>query len=68
MDLGWKLLIPLALGWLLLIAAMRLAGPEGWNVGVVAIVGALIIVAAAGLLSLAMRVGTRRREVEEALR
>jgi NADH-quinone oxidoreductase subunit H len=68
MDLGWKLLIPLALGWLLLIAAMRLAGPEGWNVGVVAMVGALIIVAAAGLLGLAMRVGTRRRQVEEALR
>ena len=24
MDLGWKVLIPLALGWLLLIAALRI--------------------------------------------
>jgi NADH-quinone oxidoreductase subunit H len=68
MDLGWKLLIPLSLGWLLLIAAMRLAGNEGWNVGLVAVAGALIIAGAAGLLGMAMRVGVRRRQAEEALR
>jgi len=31
MDLGWKLLIPLSLGWLLLLAAVNLAGQEQWN-------------------------------------
>ena len=31
MDLGWKVLIPLALGWLLLIAALRVAQDQGWN-------------------------------------
>ena len=32
MDLGWKGLIPLGLGWLLLLAAMSAADAEGWNV------------------------------------
>ena len=31
MDLGWKLLIPLALGWLILLAAIRIARDESWN-------------------------------------
>ena len=45
MDLGWKVLIPLALGWLLL--AARLARDNDWNVGLVAVcgiaVGALLL-------------------------
>ena len=31
MDLGWKLLIPLSLGWLLLLAALRVGDDEDWN-------------------------------------
>ena len=31
MDLGWKVLIPLAFGWFLLITALRLANDDGWN-------------------------------------
>ena len=31
MDLGWKLLIPLALGWLLIIAGRQVADDAGWN-------------------------------------
>ena len=31
MDLGWKLLIPLALGWLLLLAAIHIGRDEDWN-------------------------------------
>jgi NADH-quinone oxidoreductase subunit H len=65
MDLGWKVLIPLSLGWLLLIAALRLADDEGWNTGVVAVVGALVILAGGVLLGLAVRTGDRRRELEE---
>ncbi|HKY15711.1 MAG TPA: complex I subunit 1 family protein, partial [Microthrixaceae bacterium] len=45
MDLGWKLLIPLALGWFLVLVASKVADAEGWNQAVViplAIVGLLI--------------------------
>jgi NADH-quinone oxidoreductase subunit H len=31
MDLGWKAMIPLALGWLLLLAALRIARDRGWS-------------------------------------
>jgi NADH-quinone oxidoreductase subunit H len=65
MDLGWKVLIPLSLGWLLLIAALRLADDEGWNTGIVAVLGALVILAGGVLLGVAVRTGDRRRELEE---
>ena len=45
MDLGWKLLIPLALGWFLVLATIRVAFNEGWNVfvaGGIAIVGLIM--------------------------
>ncbi|NDF84112.1 MAG: NADH-quinone oxidoreductase subunit NuoH [Actinobacteria bacterium] len=32
MDLGWKLLIPVSLGWFMLLAAQRLARQNGWNI------------------------------------
>ena len=31
MDLGWKLMIPVALGVLLFLAAMRVAQDNDWN-------------------------------------
>ena len=31
MDLGWKVLIPIALGWFLLLAAIRLGNDNDWN-------------------------------------
>ena len=31
MDLGWKVLIPLSLGWFLLLAALRVGRDEGWS-------------------------------------
>jgi NADH-quinone oxidoreductase subunit H len=65
MDLGWKLLIPLSLGWLLLIAALRLGSDEGWNTGVVAVVGAAVLIGCGVVLAMAMRTGARRRELEE---
>jgi NADH-quinone oxidoreductase subunit H len=55
MDLGWKLLIPLALGWLLLLAAIKLGQELDWNLGVV-VVGAIAVMGAAtGLLLAAIR-------------
>ena len=59
MDLGWKLLIPLALGWLLLLAAIKLGQELGWNLGVV-VVGAIAVMGAAtGLLLAAIRAARR---------
>jgi NADH-quinone oxidoreductase subunit H len=61
MDLGWKLLIPLSLGWLLLIAAFQIRGTEGWGPAVVVGVGVAV---AAIVLTAAVGVGRRRRELQ----
>ncbi|HLN04994.1 MAG TPA: NADH-quinone oxidoreductase subunit NuoH [Acidimicrobiales bacterium] len=54
MDIGWKVLIPLSLGWLLVVAAFRI----GTIWGVAVFVGSAI---AAGGLWQALRVGRVRR-------
>lgn len=69
MDLGWKVLIPLSLGWLLLLAAIRIA--RDGNIGlldsadadVVAVVGisAAVLIAGAALLSAAINAGRKER-------
>jgi NADH-quinone oxidoreductase subunit H len=66
MDLGWKVMIPLALGWMLIVAAIRVANDRDWNAFLVVGVGGLVIVAAAVLLSLARRTATQRLEDEAA--
>lgn len=71
MDLGWKRLIPLALGWLLLLGAIRLAQDRDWAGGEVAalIAVALGLIAAFGLLQLSLRAAARNRaETEELMR
>jgi NADH-quinone oxidoreductase subunit H len=62
MDLGWKQLIPLSLGWLLLIAAIQIGRDEGWNIVVVIGVGFLVAFAAGSLLLLAIRRADRARD------
>jgi NADH-quinone oxidoreductase subunit H len=67
MDLGWKVLIPLSLGWLLFLAAANIARDEDWNVPlVIAVCFAVLIVAWLGLTA-AMRVSASRRDVREYL-
>ncbi|MGB5756917.1 MAG: NADH-quinone oxidoreductase subunit NuoH [Acidimicrobiales bacterium] len=69
MDLGWKLLIPLALGWLLLLAGIRLArsgeidfgGSDFANVALVMSIGVAGLVVGALLLSLAVRTARTER-------
>jgi NADH-quinone oxidoreductase subunit H len=64
MDLGWKVLIPLALAWLLVLATINIARDESWNLGLV--LGGCIVVMAicwAGLTA-AMRTAARRRAAE----
>jgi NADH-quinone oxidoreductase subunit H len=75
MDLGWKRLIPLALYWLLLVAALQIGRQEHWPWGVdhgalnavtvVAVAVAAGIVVLGGLAA-AIRVGARRVEEETA--
>ena len=68
MDLGWKRLIPVGLGWLLLIAALRIGRDENWfgdnetvNIAVILAVG-LVLAFLAGLgLYQAIRVSQRAR-------
>jgi len=65
MDLGWKIMIPLALGWFLLLAGLKVAQDEGWNQFVVGLVSVLVIFGGAALLSVAVRTARYRREVEK---
>ena len=51
MDLGWKVLIPLALGWFVLLAAVQMASDRDWNplvviavaLGITAVFGGLLV-------------------------
>jgi NADH-quinone oxidoreductase subunit H len=65
MDLGWKVLIPLALGWLLLLAALQVGDVEDWNPVIVVLVSFAVLASAYGLLTLAFRASRQRREMEE---
>ena len=63
MDFGWKILIPIALGWFLLLAALREFSPDGEfgdSLRVVLISFAVGIVAVA-LFGAALRVSARNR-------
>ncbi|MFQ5558596.1 MAG: NADH-quinone oxidoreductase subunit NuoH [Acidimicrobiales bacterium] len=65
MDLGWKLLIPVSLCWLLFLAALEVGRDRGWNrvavLGVVVAVGFAATLLMVGALSASRRV----RELEE---
>jgi len=66
MDLGWKVLIPLSLGWLLMLASINVARDEDWDLRLVIGIGFVVLVAAYALLTAAMRTAQRRRdELEE---
>ncbi len=67
MDLGWKVLIPLSLGWLLLLVAIRVGADAGWNPVVTVGAGAAVMVACYGLLKAAMAASRRARQMEGAI-
>lgn len=62
MDLGWKLLIPLSLFWLLLVAAYRVGSDAGWNT--YAVLGAAVVIGLTcwAALGSALRLGARTAE------
>jgi NADH-quinone oxidoreductase subunit H len=67
MDLGWKVLIPLALGWMLLLASLNIADDQDWNqlvVGAIAVAGGLVSYL---LLTGAMRTAQHRRAAADEL-
>jgi NADH-quinone oxidoreductase subunit H len=64
MDLGWKVLIPLALGWFLLLAALDVGRDQDWNPVIVVVIAVAVLLAGAGLLRLAIGAARARRAVE----
>lgn len=69
MDFGWKLLIPVALGWFLVLAALELARDRYDGLGPVMLAGAIaiaVLFVAYGLLTAALAVSKRNREREGA--
>jgi NADH-quinone oxidoreductase subunit H len=70
MNLGWKLLIPLSLGWFMLLALMRVGRDSDWSTAgrVLSIaIGLVVVGLSAMLLQAAMRVSARNREQEGAM-
>ncbi len=66
MDLGWKVLIPLALGWFLLLVGVRISADEDWNVlAVVAVAVVGLVVGAALLLSAVRAADSKRAQLSE---
>ena len=64
MDLGWKVLIPIAFGWFLVIAALQVAQDEDWNAFLVGVIAVVVAFAGYGLLTAALRVSGRLRALE----
>ena len=65
MGLGWKILIPLSLGWLLLLATIRVGDDQGWNYLAVVGVCMAVIIGAAGLMAAALSSAQKDRLAEE---
>ena len=69
MDFGWKLLIPVALGWFLVLAALQMARDEFDGLGPVLLTGVIaiaVLFVAYGLFNAALMVSKRNREREGA--
>jgi NADH-quinone oxidoreductase subunit H len=67
MDLGWKLLIPVALGWFLVLAALQLGRDEDWNLAAVVAVALGGLLLAYLLFTAALSVARKNREAQGAV-
>jgi NADH-quinone oxidoreductase subunit H len=64
MDLGWKVLIPVALGWFVVLAAITLGRDRDWPLGAVVPIALAAIAVGYLLFNAALRVSARNRERE----
>ena len=62
MDLGWKVLIPLSLGWFLLLVGVRVAADQDWNVVAVVGISVAALIVAAALLMGSIRAASQKRD------
>jgi NADH-quinone oxidoreductase subunit H len=67
MNLGWKVLIPVSLGWFMVLAAFRVGQDEGWDRWVVLVISMAVLFVCALLLWAATIVSARNREREGAM-
>jgi len=67
MNLGWKVLIPISLGWFMLLASFRLAQDNDWNRVLVGAIALVVLLVCGVLLATASRVSARNREREGAI-
>ena len=61
MDLGWKVLIPLSLGWVLVLAVIQVALDQDWNAALVVGGTVALFGVGFGLLKLALSTSKARR-------
>jgi len=66
MDLGWKFLIPLALGWFLIVTTVHLATENDWNIPLVIVCCIGAVGLGALLLRMSIRAAAERRLTSEA--
>jgi NADH-quinone oxidoreductase subunit H len=67
MDLGWKVLIPIALGWFLLLSAIRVGRDSDWDTWAVILVTLVVLAVSYAVMMRAVRVSQRNREREGAM-
>ncbi|MCH2616217.1 MAG: NADH-quinone oxidoreductase subunit H, partial [Acidimicrobiales bacterium] len=68
MDFGWKLLIPLALGWVMLLATLDVFKDRGHDSGLsqllILVISVVTLTLLAGLLMKSISIGKHKRELE----
>ena len=67
MNLGWKMMIPVALGWFMLLAVFRVGRDAGWNLWAVGSMSFVVLAVGASALQAAGRASARAREREGAM-
>ncbi len=66
MNLGWRILIPISLGWFMLLAAQNVGREAGWDQTIVTVSSALVLIVGYALLQAAHVVSRRNREKDGA--
>ena len=66
MDFGWKLLIPVALGWFLVLAGLQVGKDKDWNLVAVIAVCLGVLLAAYLLFTAALSVARKNRDAQGA--